>query len=1098
MKQNNHFSRKDIPHNLTPKNININKNTKSINYNKSNSNNNTNLYNSNINLPNNILKEPEFTIENNNSDINFYSSSSSLKDQILSPGDDDLYLYPTINKNIKYQNNQFINTLNNNNNNGDKNKQNYNNEVDTNYYLNFNMNTASFKSIDNNNKKTLILDLDETLVHSSFHPLYFEGELIQPDLFFTILFENKTHDVYVLKRPYIKEFLNKMSKIFNIYIFTASIKEYASPLLVKLDEKKLISKALFRENCTLSKDNKYIKDLHILEENLKNVILIDNNPNSYRYNKCNGIPIKTWHYDKNDKELIKIIPFLTFLALVEDVREYIPKVIDDDQVNYNKIKNIINNSTINNIIKKDNKNKRIINKIKKHKVINNNSYNNTNNNINNNILSASRKIKYYPSYTNNEENKSNITGNKNNKKESQSCNKIIKEKEENNNDNNNNYNNKINFNNFEERKNNNNNTALNNKKNNHNPATINFREPIAHFQSSIFAGYNSPNDNNNTNKNNMIINNGNININKTNRNEDNDINKYQRSKSSNNFNELTRTIHKFSSINFNLMNSQSNNNNINKNMKYSVDSKNIQQNINNKNNELYQIYENKNMTEKCLSYNNLMNNRVNFNESDNSLIIENNDPILVTYIQNNNINFNTNNNIMSINLKDDNSNKNLLYKDLKENKTQRNSYNYYNNNNKSLNRHKSYANNNLYRNKNILYKKRIKEKNNNNNNNNDSKKDINKSKKIKKIRNNEVNYYKKNFNKNIPLTKRSESKNKKINNNLNYFENINDKPSEENININNEFTINKNVRSQTLNGHPVSNHRIYTKYEENKNCTMEISKNIKKKFYNNYLKDNNSYNDSNIKYNSVKNKNLAINYNANKQKNMKANLQSKNEFSNEINLLNAFMKDFNKEQKELSYLSNYQNMTKEINTQRLPKMGSRRKNINSLVNYNYDNEKFIDSKIKKNNLEEEKQKQKNKNILKNDFNKKNYEKNVDKENYFTNYYKKKNKAYVISKETDNFIMKKMKNINNLEDYYANDINFDQNNNDDSDSIKNIKFLSLQKEKINDKNEKIFKKMKMNGNDRINNNKSNRRKVSYSYGMKKNMKEFLGNSRTINN
>ena len=734
MKQNNHFSRKDIPHNSTPKNININKNTKSINYNKSNSNNNTNFYNSNANV-NNILKEPEYTIENNNSDINIYSSSSSLKDQILSPGDDDLYLYPNIYKNNEQHNKQFINYMNNKNI-GDKNKQNYNNEVDTNYYLNFNMNTASFKSIDNNNKKTLILDLDETLVHSSFHPLYFEGELIQPDLFFTILFENKTHDVYVLKRPYIKEFLNKMSKIFNIYIFTASIKEYASPLLLKLDENKLISKALFRENCTLSKDNKYIKDLHILEENLKNVILIDNNPNSYRYNKCNGIPIKTWHYDKNDKELIKIIPFLTFLALVEDVREYIPKVIDDDQVNYNKIKNIINNSTINNIIKKDNKNKRIINKIKKHKAINNNSYNNTNNNINNNNLNANRKIKYYPSYTNNEENKLNVTGNKDNKKESHSCNKIIKEKEENKNENNNNiYNNNINFNKLEERKNNNYNTALNNKKNNHNPATINFREPIAHFQSSIYAGYNSPKEN----KNNMIINNGYININKTNRNEDNDINKYQRSKSSNNFNELTRTIHKFSSINFNLMNSQSNNNNINKNMKYSVDSKNIQQNINNKNNDIYQIYENKNMTEKCLSYNNLMNNRVNFNESENSLIIENNDPILVTYIQNNNINFNTNNNIMSINLKDDNSNKNLLYKDLKENKTQRNSYNYYNN--KSLKSHKSYANNNnLFRNKNILYKKRIKDKTNNNNNN-DSKKDnnISKNKKIKKIKNNEVN-----------------------------------------------------------------------------------------------------------------------------------------------------------------------------------------------------------------------------------------------------------------------------------------------------------------------------------------------------------------------
>ena len=558
MSQNKHFPRKDIPHCSTPKNLSINKNSKSINYNTSYSNNATKIYNSNVNLSNNYLTPPEYTIDNN-SDINFYSSSSSLKDQILSPGDDDLYLYSKNTENNSQKNNQYIHPSYNNNI-MDNNKQNGINEIDTNYYLNFNMNTANFKSIDNN-KKTLILDLDETLVHSSFHPLYFEGELIQPDVFFTILFENKTHDVYVLKRPYIKEFLNKMSKIFNIYIFTASIKEYANPLLIKLDENKIISKALFRENCTLSKDNKYIKDLHILEEDLKNVILIDNNPNSYRYNKCNGIPIKTWHFDKSDKELIKIIPFLTFLALVDDVREYIPKVIDDDQVNYQKIKNIINNSTINNIIKKDNtsKNKRIINKVKKHKIINN-SYNNNSNNSNNNNNNSKEKIEYYPSYTNNEENKLNITGNKSKRKENISYN-INKIHNQNMNeidyndvvDKNNFYYSNINFNKLEERKNNNYNTVLNNVKNQHNPATINFREPTAHFQSNIFARHkNKVNSNNNK----ILLNPGIMNINKTNRNDENDISKYQRSKSSNNFNELTRTMHKFSSINFNLMNSQ--------------------------------------------------------------------------------------------------------------------------------------------------------------------------------------------------------------------------------------------------------------------------------------------------------------------------------------------------------------------------------------------------------------------------------------------------------------------------------------------------------------------------------------------------------------
>ena len=1165
MSKNKHYSRKDIPHCSTPQNLNINQNIKSINYNVSYSkNNNNNLYNSNLNPSNHFLKDSQYT-NDNSSDIDFYSSSSSLKDQILSPGDDDLYLYVNYNsQNINNNNNiNYPNKINNTYNN----KQNYNNDFDYNYYLNFNINPKKYKSIDDMNKKTLILDLDETLVHSSFHPLYFNNEVIQPDIFFTILFENKSHDVYVLKRPYIKEFLNKMNKIFNIYIFTASIKEYAYPLLLKLDKNKLITKKLFRESCTLSKDNKFIKDLNVLNENLKNVILIDNNPNSYRYNKCNGLPIKTWHYDKNDKELIKIIPFLSFLSTVDDVREYIPKVVDDDQLNYNKINNILNLN-----LKQSNgsKNKKIINKIKKQKIINNN---NNSAAINNNYSSSTGKIKYNPTYTNNEESKISYIGDQNRKIINLSCNKIIND----NKDNNNFYTSKINFNQQEERKNNYH-TVLNHRKSFHSPATINFREPLNHFQSYVYVGHKEQINNNiissnisnniiNSNINNNlsnnishnIINNGNININQMNKKEDNDNNKYQRSKSSNNFNELTKTMHKFTSINFNLVNSQSNN----KKIKHNIDSKNIQNknnnntnnnshnntnnnshnnttnninnninnnmsnnmnnnmsnNMSNNKNEIHKIYENKNMTEKCLSYNNLMNDRINFSKLENSFYLDNNDQILVTYIQNNNINFNTNNNIMSINLKDESSKENLLYKPLKETRTQRNYSSVYNS--KLFNQYKS---ENLIGNKNIINKKKINNKkdnekcNNNNNdeeywNNIDSKKSFNlRNKKIKKIRNNayrnsDCNYNNKNYNKNIPISKTNDYNNKikmnnilnnNNNNNNNNFDSINYKNYLDiNNNDNNFSTFNKKVRSQTLNGHPISTHRISlnNKFEENKNCTMEISKNIKKKFYNNCLKDNNNINNykiNNNKYNnnnSHHHKNKIINYNISKQKNNKINMNiiKKNDLNNEINLLNKYMKDFNiKDPKEII---NSQNMAKDMNTQRLPKMGNRKKNISSLINFNYYSEKQINSKVKNKKNEEEK---KEKNNSKNDiFIKQNNEQDFNKDNFYANFYKRKNKQYIISKETNNYIKKKMKDIN-LEDYYFNDIQMESNTNENSDTIKNIKFLSLQKDKTLDKNEK------MNNNERFfNNNKNSRRKANNSYGNKKSTKDSYS-SRTINN
>lgn len=189
------------------------------------------------------------------------------------------------------------------------------------------------------NKKTLILDLDETLVHSAFKPFYFKSDIV-----LNINFDNKLHTIHVLKRPYVDEFLEKMSKIFEIVIFTASIPEYANPLLNQLDTKKLISYRLFREHCTPS-NNFFIKDLKKVGRDLKDTILIDNNPVSYLLNKHNGIPILTWHSSKTDTELIKLVPFLEYLSKVDDVRECIKKVINGNYVNYREVNKLINMNT---------------------------------------------------------------------------------------------------------------------------------------------------------------------------------------------------------------------------------------------------------------------------------------------------------------------------------------------------------------------------------------------------------------------------------------------------------------------------------------------------------------------------------------------------------------------------------------------------------------------------------------------------------------------------------------------------------------------------------------------------------------------------------
>jgi len=164
-------------------------------------------------------------------------------------------------------------------------------------------------------KKCLVLDLDETLVHSSF-------KQVPCDFIVPVKIEDKTYKVYVAKRPHVDEFMRRCGELYEIVVFTASLAQYADPVIDLLDVKKVVDWRLFRESCTPFK-GAYVKDMGRMGRDITQIMILDNSPHSYLFNRENAIPCETWYNDQNDKELLDMIQMFEQLAdpVVTDVRK---------------------------------------------------------------------------------------------------------------------------------------------------------------------------------------------------------------------------------------------------------------------------------------------------------------------------------------------------------------------------------------------------------------------------------------------------------------------------------------------------------------------------------------------------------------------------------------------------------------------------------------------------------------------------------------------------------------------------------------------------------------------------------------------------------
>ncbi|KAK9320239.1 HAD-like domain-containing protein [Lipomyces orientalis] len=156
-------------------------------------------------------------------------------------------------------------------------------------------------------RKCLVLDLDETLVHSSFKYLQ------QADFVIPVEIEGQYHNVYVIKRPGVDEFMRRVGHLYEIVVFTASVSKYGDPLLDQLDVHGVVHHRLFRESCYNHQGN-YVKDLSQLGRPLEDVVILDNSPASYIFHPQHAVPVSSWFSDAHDNELLDLVPFLEDLA----------------------------------------------------------------------------------------------------------------------------------------------------------------------------------------------------------------------------------------------------------------------------------------------------------------------------------------------------------------------------------------------------------------------------------------------------------------------------------------------------------------------------------------------------------------------------------------------------------------------------------------------------------------------------------------------------------------------------------------------------------------------------------------------------------------
>ncbi|XP_015680216.1 CTD nuclear envelope phosphatase 1 [Protobothrops mucrosquamatus] len=179
-------------------------------------------------------------------------------------------------------------------------------------------------------RKILVLDLDETLIHSHhdgvLRPTVRPGT--PPDFILKVVIDKHPVRFFVHKRPHVDFFLEVVSPFFLLSLFSLS------PFFLSLSLSPLLSSPSFSlflslyfclpQHCTLELGS-YIKDLSVVHNDLSSIVILDNSPGAYRSHPDNAIPIKSWFSDPGDTALLNLLPMLDALRFTADVRSVLSR-----------------------------------------------------------------------------------------------------------------------------------------------------------------------------------------------------------------------------------------------------------------------------------------------------------------------------------------------------------------------------------------------------------------------------------------------------------------------------------------------------------------------------------------------------------------------------------------------------------------------------------------------------------------------------------------------------------------------------------------------------------------------------------------------------